>query len=98
MVVGAVLGLPQGLLNLANQNALYAQAEPARTGASAGLLRTFYYLGAILSSSMSGLFFGRRADTAGLHELAVFMLAAAGLLLVLTVVDRSLSKVGVAPR
>ncbi|HET6824756.1 MAG TPA: MFS transporter [Amnibacterium sp.] len=96
VAVGAVLGLPQGLVNLANQNALYAQADPARTGASAGLLRTFFYLGAILSSSMSGLFFGRRADTAGLHELAIFMLVAAGLLLVLTVVDRSLSKVGLA--
>jgi hypothetical protein len=32
--------------------------------------------------------------TAGLHELAVFMLVAAALLLVLTVVDRSLSEVG----
>lgn len=47
----AGFGLPQGLNGLANQNALYAQAEPARMGASAGLLRTFMYLGALLSSA-----------------------------------------------
>jgi MFS family permease len=97
VLIGAVLGLPQGLVNLANQNALYSQADPSRIGASAGLLRTFFYLGAILSSAMSGLFFGRTADTAGLHELAVFMVAAAALLLVLTIVDRSLSRVGARP-
>jgi hypothetical protein len=89
-----VLGLPQGLVNLANQNALYQQADPERIGASAGLLRTFFYLGAILSSSMSGLFFGRTASTRGLHDLAWFMLASAAVLLVLTLVDRSLRRVG----
>ncbi len=89
----AVLGLPQGLLNLANQNALYVQADRARLGASAGLLRTFFYLGAILASSSSGMFFGRRATTAGLHELAIFMLLSAGVCLVLTIADRSLAGV-----
>lgn len=87
VLVAAVLGLPQGL---ANQNALYHQADPERIGASAGLLRTFFYLGSMLASSASGAFFGTRADTAGLHELAVFMLVEAGLFVVLTVVDRSL--------
>ncbi|MGN6742008.1 MAG: MFS transporter [Amnibacterium sp.] len=98
VAVGAVLGLPQGLVNLANQNALYQQADPERIGASAGLLRTFVYLGAILSSSMSGLFFGRTASTRGLHDLAWFMLASAGVLLVLTLADRSLRRVGLAAR
>ncbi|MCU1474493.1 MFS transporter [Amnibacterium sp.] len=98
VAVGAVLGLPQGLVNLANQNALYSQADPERLGASAGLLRTFFYLGAILSSSMSGLFFGRTASTRGLHDLAWFMLASAAVLLVLTLADRSLRRVGAAPR
>ena len=98
VAIGAVLGLPQGLVNLANQNALYSQADPERLGASAGLLRTFFYLGAIFSSSMSGLFFGRTASTRGLHDLAWFMLGSAVVLLVLTLADRSLRRVGVAQR
>lgn len=94
VVIAAALGVPQGLLNLANQNALYFQADPNRVGASAGLLRTFMYLGAIIASSASAGFFGERADTGGLHELAVFMLVACALLVVLVLADRSLRKVG----
>jgi MFS family permease len=94
VVLAAALGLPQGLLNLANQNALYFQADPARVGASAGLLRTFMYLGAIIASSASAGFFGRRADTAGLHELGLFMLGACVLLVVLVLADRSLGRIG----
>ena len=94
VVLAALIGLPQGLLNLANQNALYFQADGSRVGASAGLLRTFMYLGAILASTASAGFFGRRADTGGLHELALFMLGACVLLVVLVVADRSLARVG----
>jgi MFS family permease len=94
VVIAAVLGVPQGLLNLANQNALYYQAAADRVGASAGLLRTFMYLGAIISSSASAGFFGRRADTVGLHGLAIFMLAACVILVVLVLGDRSLRRIG----
>lgn len=97
VAIAAVLGVPQGMLNLANQNALYFQADAARVGASAGLLRTFMYLGAIVSSSASAGFFGRRADTGGLHELAVFMLAACVLLVVLVLGDRTLRRIGRQP-
>ena len=96
VAVALVAGVPQGLNNLANQNALYHQADPARIGSSAGLLRTFFYLGAIVASTATGVAFGRGADTAGLHRLALFMLAAAVAFLVLTVADRSLRQV--APR
>lgn len=92
VLVAVVLGLPQGLVSLANQNALYHQADPARIGASSGLLRTFMYLGAMLASTASGSFFRPRATTGGLHELAVFMLLAAGLFVLLTVADRSLAR------
>lgn len=94
LLVAAVFGVPQGLTNLANQNALYFQADPERIGAFAGLLRTFLYLGAIASSAAAAGFFGRSADTAGLHHLAVFLLAFAVVFLVLTVADRSLGRVG----
>ncbi|MEU4166290.1 MFS transporter [Streptomyces sp. NPDC026665] len=88
--VGAVMGVPQGLNGLANQNALYRQAEPARIASAAGLLRTFMYLGAMAASAADAAFFPHGADTGGLHHLALFMLAGAVLLLAATLTDRSL--------
>jgi MFS family permease len=90
--LGVLQGIPQGLINLANQNAVYYQAAPGRVASSAGLMRTFSYLGAIGSSAATGAFFTVTADTAGLHELAVFMIAATALLVVLTAGDRSLGR------
>ncbi|MGR3933573.1 MFS transporter [Streptomyces sp. BRA346] len=94
IVIAVVAGVPQGLNNLALQNAVYHQADPERMGSSAGLLRTFLYLGAMVASGANGVFFGARADTGGLHGLAWFMLAVAGLFLAITVADRSLRRVG----
>jgi hypothetical protein len=39
--IGTLAGMAQGLNGLANQNALYRQADPTRMGSAAGLLRTF---------------------------------------------------------
>lgn len=96
LIVGLaiLIGIPQGLVSLANQNALYHQADPERTGASAGLLRTFGYLGAIVASVGNGAFLAERADTPGLHHLAAFLLAVACVFLAVTLADRSLRKVG----
>ena len=94
--VAFVVGVPQGLNNLANQNAVYYQADPARIGASAGLLRTFLYLGAIAASAGNAAFFTDGAGTAGMHHLAVFMIVVAALLVAVTVADRSLGRVGAA--
>lgn len=91
ILIALILGIPQGLNNLANQNALYFQAEPGRIAASAGLFRTFGYLGAIAASAATGAFFGATADTAGLHHLALFLTGVAVLFLALTLADRSLS-------
>lgn len=93
LAIAVLVGVPQGLVNLAIQNTLYHQADATRMGASAGLLRTFMYLGAMLASAASGAFFHTTPDTPGLHDLAWFMLGAAGLFLVITVVDRSLRRV-----
>ncbi|MEV5528380.1 MFS transporter [Streptomyces prunicolor] len=90
LAVGAVLGVPQGLLGLAGQNALYRQAEPARIASAAGLLRTFMYLGALAASAATAAFFPHRADTPGLHGLALFMGIGSVLLLAITLPDRSL--------
>ncbi|WP_345357361.1 MFS transporter [Actinoallomurus liliacearum] len=94
VAVAIVCGVPQGLNSLALQNSVYYQADPARIGSSAGLLRTFMYLGAMVSSAASGAFFSRRADTGGLHHLAWFMLAVGGVFLLITVLDRSLRRAG----
>ncbi|MFJ2512797.1 MFS transporter [Streptomyces griseoviridis] len=91
LAASAVMGVPQGLIGLATQNALYRQAEPARIASAAGLLRTFSYLGALGASAATAAFFPHRADTPGLHELALFMLAGSALLLAITLPDRSLS-------
>ncbi|MER5468538.1 MFS transporter [Streptomyces sp. NPDC002685] len=88
--VGALMGVPQGLNGLANQNALYRQADPARIGSAAGLLRTFTYLGAMAASAADAAFFPHGADTGGMHRLALLMLAGAALLLAVTLIDRSL--------
>jgi sugar phosphate permease len=59
-------------------------------GTAAGLLRTFMYLGAMASSAAVAATFPNGALTGGLHQLATFMLGCAALLLVVTLVDRSL--------
>nr|WP_133827719.1 MFS transporter [Actinomycetospora succinea] len=93
LAVSLVAGLPQGLNNLANQNAVYYQADPERMGSSAGLMRTFFYLGAIIASATNGIVFRDGATTPGMHELAWVMLAASVVFLVLTLADRSLARV-----
>ena len=91
-----VLGIPQGLNSLAIQNSLYHQADPARIGSSAGLLRTFMYLGAIAASIVYGAVYGERATTAGLHVLGWFVIGLAAAVLLVTALDRSLRRIGAA--
>lgn len=97
LAVGTLLGIPQGLIGLATQNALYRQADPERIASAAGLLRTFSYLGALGASAATAGFYPHRADTAGLHSLALFMLAGSVLLLATTLPDRSLGRLGTTP-
>ncbi|MFE9514054.1 MFS transporter [Streptomyces sp. NPDC006643] len=96
LAVVFVLGVPQGLNSLALQNAVYHQADPDRTGSSAGLLRTFGYLGAIIASTANGTFFGEHVDTGGLHHLAWFLLAVSVVFLTVTAADRSLRRIAPA--
>ncbi|WP_377267882.1 MFS transporter [Peterkaempfera sp. SMS 1(5)a] len=96
-LVAVVFGIPQGSNSLALQNSVYFQAEPERIGSSAGLLRTFGYLGSMVASSATAASFGERADTAGMHHLAWVMLGAGVLYLLITVFDRSLRRRSAAP-
>ncbi|WP_212732595.1 MFS transporter [Streptomyces sp. V17-9] len=92
LLVALVFGVPQGLNNLALQNSVYFQADPERTASSAGLLRTFAYVGSMVASSATAASFGQRADTGGLHRLAWVMLGAGVLYLLLTLFDRTLGR------
>ncbi|WBP90941.1 MFS transporter [Kitasatospora cathayae] len=96
VAVGVSAGVPQGLIGLGNQTALYHQADPAAIASAAGLLRTFMYLGAMAASAANAAFFPRGATTGGLHRLALFMLGGSALLLLLTLPDRSLGRTGTA--
>jgi MFS family permease len=92
VVVALVFGIPQGLNSLALQNSVYRQANPDDIGASAGLLRTFGYLGAIISSAAQGAFYGHAADTGGMHHLALLLIGVGAVFLLITVFDRSLAR------
>ena len=89
--VGLLAGTTQGMNSLANQNALFRQADAARMGTASGLLRTFQYLGAILSSAAVAIVFRNGASSGGLHDLAVVMIGCGVLLLGVVLADRSLS-------
>jgi MFS family permease len=91
LLVALIFGVPQGLNNLALQNSVYFQADPARIASSAGLLRTFAYVGSMVASSATAASFGQRADTGGMHRLAWVMLGAGVLYLLLTAFDRTLT-------
>jgi MFS family permease len=91
IATGLLSGLSQGMNGLANQNALFRQADASRMGTASGLLRTFQYLGAMLSSAAVAVFFRHGAHTGGLHDLAVLMIVCGALLLVAVLADRSLS-------
>ena len=93
VLVLLIFGIPQGLNSLALQTSVYRQADPATIGASAGLLRTFGYLGAITASAAVGGFYKETADTGGMHHLAVFLIVISATLLVITATDRSLKKI-----
>lgn len=92
VLVALIFGVPQGLNSLALQNSVYFQADPERTASSAGLLRTFAYVGSMVASSTAAASFGQRADTGGMHHLAWIMLGAGVLYLLLTVFDRTLGR------
>lgn len=89
-IVALIFGIPQGLVGLANQNALYQQASKVTLGASSGLLRTFMYLGALGASAVNAAAFRHEANTPGLHLLAAILIATSIVLFTLSTTDRAL--------
>lgn len=96
VALSLLFGAQNGLNLVTYQSAMYTQAPPEATGAAAGLMRTFMYLGAIVSASLISISYGSRATDAGLHHLALWLTAVAVVLVAATAADRSLagSRVG----
>ncbi|MCS5714168.1 MFS transporter [Herbiconiux sp. CPCC 205716] len=77
VLISIVMGVPQGLINVGTQSAVYLMADQKKLGSAAGLLRAFMYLGAIASSALGGIAFAGGHSSEQLHLLSVFMLGAA---------------------
>jgi len=93
LAVGVVLGIPNGFNNLGLQAALYEYAPAPHMGAASGQFQTFRYVGAILSTSLLGLAFGRTVTSHGLHLIAYVLACISGLLLVASVTIRQRHRV-----
>jgi MFS family permease len=83
-------GLVVGFAAAGNQTALYAQAPPEQLGTASGLLRTFGYVGSIASSAITGLVFHTSVSDSGVHLIAWIMIGVSVVLLLASVLDRTL--------
>ena len=87
-----LFGLTNGLASFANQATLYVQAPAAEIAVASGLYRTFSYVGAIFSSSLIGITFGKAATDAGLHMLAWVLVGIGAIVILLVVPDRRIPR------
>ncbi|SFL45438.1 MFS transporter [Salibacterium qingdaonense] len=69
-----ILGMSSGFNNISMQRALFEQVRAEDTGSASGLFQTSRYLGAILSSSVLGIFFTGAMTIDQLHKVAVVSL------------------------
>jgi MFS family permease len=90
VAVTVAFGFTVSLGAVGNQGALYAQSPIEEVGTAAGLMRTFSYLGAILSSSLISLSYAHGVNDTGLHTMATALIGGSIVLVLLTVLDRSL--------
>ena len=81
VAVVAVLGLPNGLMNLGLQALLFTAATGEEMGAASGLFQTCRYVGAVLSTSLLGVVFAGGVTSSALHTLGVALAAISLLLL-----------------
>jgi MFS family permease len=88
----ALFGIPQGLVSVTTQAAVYIQAPAEQLGAASGLQRTFTYIGAMGATVVIGVCYGHRPTDQSLHSLAIGMAVMSGLLLTATLFDRTLPR------
>ncbi|HEY3752169.1 MAG TPA: MFS transporter [Pseudonocardiaceae bacterium] len=90
VVVTIVFGVAMGMASAGNQTALYRQAPADQLGTASGLLRTFGYLGSIAASAVTGIVFHTRVSDQGVHLIAWIMVGVSVVLVLMTVIDRTL--------
>ncbi|HWF55395.1 MAG TPA: MFS transporter [Solirubrobacteraceae bacterium] len=92
LIVGVtiVFGITVGASVVGNQTALYAQAPAEQVATAAGLLRTFGYIGAIVSSTITNIVFRTNVSDHGLHVIGATLVVVSAVLLVMTLADRRL--------
>jgi MFS family permease len=92
VAVTALFGLASGSSNVTNQTALYKEAPAETVGTAAGLLRTFGYIGSIAASTITGVAFHAHVDDTGLRHVSLVMIGIGIVVLLMTVLDRQLSR------
>jgi MFS family permease len=92
LMIGMTLlfGIMNGFSSFANQASLYVFAPAEEIAVASGLSRTFSYIGAIFSSSLIGITFGKAATDAGLHALAWVLVGIGIASALLVLLDRRL--------
>lgn len=91
VIIAALLGIPNGFNNMANQNELYASTPAADIGAASGLLRTTQYVGANLSAALLEIALAGPVSDPGLHRVGWAVAVISVLLTILTLVDRGVT-------
>lgn len=92
LMITVVLGVALGAGVSGNQTALYTQAPAEQLGTASGLLRSFGYLGSIASSAIIGIVFHQHISDSGVGTIGAIMAGAGVVLLVITLLDRSLRR------
>jgi MFS family permease len=88
-----LFGAANGFSSFPNQATLYTQAPASEIAVASGLYRTSSYIGAIFSSSLIGIAFGKDATDAGLHILAYVLAGIAVAVILMVALDREIPTV-----
>jgi len=92
VAVMVLFGVVVGTTSVGNQTALYLQSPPESLGTASGLLRTFGYIGSIASATITSVVFHTRVSDAGLHDMALILVGVAAAVLLMTLLDRHLTR------
>lgn len=90
LIITLIFGIAMGTMVSGNQTALYMQVAAEQIGTASGLFRTFGYIGSIASSALIGIAFHTEVTDAGMHAIAITMIAVSALALFITITDRRL--------
>jgi sugar phosphate permease len=88
IAVSVLVGASSGSASVLNQTALCQEAPAETVGTAAGLMRTFGYVGSIVSATIIGLFFDVRVNDSGLHRISLVLIGVGLAVLVLTLFGR----------